>query len=311
MRVLPISSAGFHQKVCRRSAASSAIIALVALLAAPSVMVGSVQAQPHLPPPREIAPAPSPYPGFWDPKRRPERPDLSRLSQIRFMTETDYPPFNYADKDGHPIGFNVDLARLICEELKVTCTIQMRRFDTLVPALNENRGEAVIASIAVNRETRKAMDFTDPYYRVPARFAALKAAATPVLKPEQLEGKKIGVVGGSAHEAYLKTLFTEAQPVAYLSADATRDALRRGEVDYVFGDGIALSFWINGTDSGGCCAFAGGPFFESQYFGEGVGIAVKKGNDTVRLALNYALFRLWERGRFTDLWLRYFPVSPF
>jgi polar amino acid transport system substrate-binding protein len=274
-------------------------------------LAGPALAQPHMPPPREIAPAPSPYPGFWDPKRRPERPDLSRLAQIRFMTETDYPPFNYADKEGHPVGFNVDLARLICEELKVTCTIQMRRFDTLVPALNENRGEAVIASIGVNAETRKVMDFTDPYYRVPARFAALKATATPNLKPEQLEGKKIAVVGGSAHEAYLKSLFTEAQPVAYLSADATREALRRGEVDYVFGDGIALSFWINGTDSGGCCAFAGGPFFESQYFGEGVGIAVRKGNDTVRQALNWALFRLWEKGRFTDLWLRYFPVSPF
>ena len=48
----------------------------------------------------------------------------------------------------------------------------MRRFDTLVPALNENRGEAVIASIAVTADTRKAMDFTDPYYRAPARFAA-------------------------------------------------------------------------------------------------------------------------------------------
>jgi len=284
---------------------------LVLACVAPAAMVVPALAQPHLPPPREIAPAPSPYPGFWDPKRRPERPDMSRLTQIRFMTETDYPPFNYANQDGHPVGFNVDLARLICEELKVTCTIQMRRFDTLVPALNENRGEAVIASLAVNKETRKVMDFTDPYYRVPARFAALKAVASPVLKPEQLEGKKIAVVGGSAHEAYLKSLFTEAQPVAYLTADATRDALRRGEVDYVFGDGIALSFWINGTDSGGCCAFAGGPFFEGRYFGEGVGIAVRKGNDTLRQALNYALFRLWEKGRFTDLWLRYFPVSPF
>ncbi|MFN3348443.1 transporter substrate-binding domain-containing protein [Pseudorhodoplanes sp.] len=292
-----------HRKI------SGLLLALAGLV--PAAVVVPALAQPHLPPPREIAPAPSPYPGFWDPKRRPERPDMSRLTQIRFMTETDYPPFNYANQDGHPVGFNVDLARLICEELKVVCTIQMRRFDTLVPALNENRGEAVIASLAVNKETRKVMDFTDPYYRVPARFAALKAVASPVLKPEQLEGKKIAVVGGSAHEAYLKSLFTEAQPVAYLTADATRDALRRGEVDYVFGDGIALSFWINGTDSGGCCAFAGGPFFEGRYFGEGVGIAVRKGNDTLRQALNYALFRLWEKGRFTDLWLRYFPVSPF
>ncbi len=301
---MPISHVHCHQKM-------HALLALAFSAALVVLTAGPATAQPHLPPPREIAPAPSPYPGFWDPKRRPERPDLSRLSQIRFMTETDYPPFNYANQDGHPIGFNVDLARMICEELKVTCTIQMRRFDTLVPALNENRGEAVIASLAVNAESRKVMDFTDPYYRVPARFAALKAVATPVLKPEQLEGKKVAVVGGSAHEAFLKSLFTEAQPVAYLTADAARDALRRGEVDYAFGDGIALSFWINGTDSEGCCAFAGGPFFESRYFGEGVGIAVKKGNDTVRQALNYALFRLWEKGRFTDLWLRYFPVSPF
>ncbi len=46
---------------------------------------------------------------------------------IRFLTETDYPPFNFTGPDGNPAGFNVDLARLICEEIKVTCTIQMRR----------------------------------------------------------------------------------------------------------------------------------------------------------------------------------------
>ena len=79
----------------------------------------------------------------------------------------------------------------------------------------------------------------------------------------------------------------------------------------LFGDGIALAFWLNGTDSAGCCVFVGGPFTESRYFGEGVGIAVKRGNETLRLALNWALFRVWEKGRFTDLWLRYFPINPF
>src|SRR5262245_12619401 len=34
-------------------------------------------------------------PGFWDPRRRPERPDMSRITLIRFVTEIDYPPFNY------------------------------------------------------------------------------------------------------------------------------------------------------------------------------------------------------------------------
>src|SRR5262245_45304864 len=69
-----------------------------------------------------------PMPGFWDPRRRPERPDLGRMSLIRFLSENDYPPFNYAGPDGNPAGFNIDLARMVCEELKIACTIQMRRF---------------------------------------------------------------------------------------------------------------------------------------------------------------------------------------
>ena len=73
-------------------------------------------------------------PGFWDPRRRPDRPDLSRLTVIRFLTETDYPPFNFTGPDGNPAGFNVDLARALCEEIKVTCTVQMRRFETLLDA---------------------------------------------------------------------------------------------------------------------------------------------------------------------------------
>src|SRR6476659_8074255 len=104
----------------------------------------TVQAQN---PPKSVAEAgPQAVPGFWDPRRRPDRPDLSRLSVIRFLTETDYPPFNFTGPDGNPAGFNVDLARQLCEEIKVTCTIQMRRFETLLDAISSNRGDAIIAS---------------------------------------------------------------------------------------------------------------------------------------------------------------------
>jgi len=250
-------------------------------------------------------------PGFWDPRRRPERPDLSRIQSIRFLTELDYPPFDYAGADGNPAGFNVDLARLLCDEIKTTCTIQARQFDMLLDALNDNRGDAVIASIAATAETRRRADFTDPYYRTPARFVARVDSPIRDVLPEMLEGKKIAVIAGTAHEAYLKQMFTEAETRPYANAEAARAALRNKEVDLLFGDGIALSFWLNGTDSGGCCAFRGGPFLESRYFGEGVGIAVKRGNDLLRQALNWALFRQWEKGSYTDLWLRYFPISPF
>ncbi len=250
-------------------------------------------------------------PGFWDPRRRPERPDLSRISIIRFLTETDYPPFNYAGADGAPAGFNVDLARMICEEIKVACTVQQRRYDTLLDTLASNGGDAVIASIAETPDMRRRVDFSDPYYRTPARFVSRRDVNIDDVRPEALEGKKVAVVAGTAHEAYLKALFTEAELHPYPTAEDARAALRRGEVDLLFGDGIALAFWLNGTDSNNCCEFRGGPYLESRFFGEGVGIAVRRGNDLLRQAFNWALFRLWEKGAFTDLWLRYFPISPF
>jgi len=300
--------------------ASGAVFALI--VTAGLLTAGAAWAQAHIPPrdapaPPATAPDTNPVsnpitvPGFWDPRRRPERPDLSRLSVIRFMTETDYPPFNYAGPDGLPAGFNVDLARLICEEIKVACTVQMRRFDTLIASLNANQGDAVIASIAATADMRKRVDFSDPYYRTPARFVALRASPVNDVRPAALEGKKIGAVAGTAHEAYIKALFTEAELRPYPTAEEARAALKKGEVDLLFGDGVSLAFWLNGTDSANCCEFRGGPYMESQYFGEGVGIAVRRGNDLLRQAFNWALFRLWEKGRFTDLWLRYFPVSPF
>jgi polar amino acid transport system substrate-binding protein len=290
-----------------------AALAFAALLAvAPAV----AQNQPPPAPapqaqPAPYAGAPVAIPGFWDPKRRPERPDISRITVIRFLTEVDYPPFNYAGSDGAPTGFNVDLARMICEELKVQCTVQMRRFDTLITSLAENRGDAVMASIAVTPDMRRLADFTDPYYRTPARFVTRRDAPMSDVRPERLEGKEIAVVAGTAHEAFLKSLFTEADLRSYPSNEQAREALRRGDVDLLFGDAISLAFWLNGTDSQNCCSFRGGPFIESRYFGEGIGIAVKRGNDTLRQALNWSLFRLWEKGRFSDLWLRYFPISPF
>ena len=297
----------------RRVSPALAFVLATALLGAAAAMLASV-AQTSM---RAWAqegvtlPAVAGVPGFWDPRRRPERPDLSRIQSIRFLTELDYPPFNYASADGNPIGFNIDLALHLCDEIKTSCTIQARRFELLLDALDDNRGDAVIASIAITPATRRRADFTDPYYRTPARFVARADSPIGDVLPELVEGKKIAVVAGTAHEAFLKEMFTAADVRSYANAEAAREALRNKDVDLLFGDGVTLAFWLNGSDSAGCCVFRGGPFLESRYFGEGVGIAVKRGNDLLRQALNWALFREWEKGGFTDLWLRYFPISPF
>jgi polar amino acid transport system substrate-binding protein len=248
-------------------------------------------------------------PGFWDPKRRPERPDVSRLGSIRFLTEDNYPPFNFRGPGGQPIGLNVDLARAICVELALTCTVQVRRFDTLLSALEENRGDAIVASLAITPEMRARVAFSDRYYRTPARFVAEKSFPADDMTPERIVGRRVAVVAGSAHEAYLRAFFAETAIQSHPNLEASLASLKRGEADLVFADGIALSFWLNGTGSEKCCEFRGGPFTESRYFGEGIGIAVKRDNDFLRRALNYALFRLWERGIIADLYLRYFPIG--
>jgi len=248
-------------------------------------------------------------PGFWDPKHRPERPESGRISTIRFLTEEDYPPFNFKGANGQPAGFNIDLARALCTELNLVCTVQVRRYNTLIDALNENKGDAVIASLAITPQNRARVDFTDAYYRTPARFIARKETLLDQITPEAIAGRRVAVATGTAHEAYLRDFFPETLIRSYPNVETALAALKRAEVDLMFGDGVTLAFWLNGTGSGNCCVFRGGPFIESRYFGDGVGIAVKRGNDNLRRALDYALFRVWEKGTYTDLYLRYFPVS--
>src|ERR1700730_17942915 len=185
---------------------SSAVVCMLLGAVFCALSLASAQAQPLAAQPENLQVSAG-VPGFWDPRRGPERPDLSHISVIRFLTEVDFPPFDFAGSDGNPAGFNVELARLICEDLKVSCTVQMRRFDTLLAALGENRGDALIASLAPTPVLRQKVDFTDPYYRSPARFVALREGGPAEVSPERLEGKKIAGISGTAHEAYIKTFF--------------------------------------------------------------------------------------------------------
>jgi len=84
-------------------------------------------------------------------------------------------------------------------------------------------------------ETRRRADFSDPYYRTPARFVARIDSPIGDVLPELVEGKKIAVIAGTAHEAFLKEMFTEAEVRPYPNAFAAREALRNKEVDLLFG----------------------------------------------------------------------------
>jgi polar amino acid transport system substrate-binding protein len=248
-------------------------------------------------------------PRFWDPDARPAKPDLGNLRSLHFLTEDDYPPFHFAHPDGSLAGFDVDLARAICEDLKLACTIQARRFDTLIDSLDAGEGDAIIASLRIDEKNRTRLDFTAPYAKSPARFVALKATPLRDAVPETLRGKTIGVLGKSAHEAFLTAYFKDSIVKPFETQKALTEALAKAEIDATFGDGARWAFWLNGRDAKYCCGFLGGAFLDSRFFGDGVGIAVKKGDAPLRQALDYALADLAAKGVYTELYLKYFPLG--
>lgn len=258
---------------------------------------------------RAADPAARTVPAMWQIEPRLDKPDLSKIAAIRFLTETTYPPFNYLDEDGRLVGFNVDLARAICAELELDCMVRTRAWDRLVDELVAGRGDAIIASIAADAQTRGQLDFTDRYYLTPARFAVNRDTGYGEMTPEGLAGRTVGVVAGTAHEAYLKAFFPDTRLETFETRAEARAALKTLRIEALFDDGISLSFWLNGTASEACCAFRGGPWLDPRYFGEGVAIAVRPGNDALRRALNYGLRRVFASGKYEELFLRYFPVS--
>lgn len=249
-------------------------------------------------------------PMFWA-KERMAKPDLSALPRLRFLTTTDFPPFNYLDAEGRLSGFHVDLVRAICAELAVAdkCQIQALPWNELEKALESGDGEAVIAGLAVTPESRLKYAFSRPYLQFPARFVMQKATALSEPVAQRLKGKRVGVLAKSAHETMLRDYFPDAVAVETGTQEELYGALKTGKLDAVFGDGMRLAFWLAGSDASGCCRFAGGPYLAPEYLGTGLSIAARIDDPTLAQAFDAALQQISTKGVFTELYLRYFPVS--
>jgi polar amino acid transport system substrate-binding protein len=295
-----------------------------ALLPAPELPKDAAQPPPQAQPPAtKPTPPPAPsgpfsafghaavVPDFWDPKRRIERPPANAVQAIRFLTTDDFPPFNFVDAGGHLTGFNVDLARAICSELGVPCTIQARQWDDLTNHLADKTADAVIAGTAISPQSRADLDFSDVYLRLPARFVVRRSEAKLDISPEGLRNHTLAVVTGTAHEAYLASMFPEIARKLYPTEAAARDAVKSGAADAHFGDGLQLSFWLASANASDCCVFAGGPYLDPRFFGQGYAIAFAKDALPLKHAVNAALQAIYEKGIYAELYLRYFPVGFF
>jgi polar amino acid transport system substrate-binding protein len=233
------------------------------------------------------------------------------VESLRIAVDVDFPPFSYKEKSGALNGFNVAIASAICEDLRLTCEFSARPWDDLMPALERGEVDAVIAGVKVTEQAVETADFTGAYYRSLGRFAVRKQ--NPIVKADMrsLAGKRLGVVKGTAHEAWLTAYFPRSNIRPFASMQEGLEALRRGVVDAFFGDALQLMFWLTGNASQDCCRFVAGAYNDPDYFSHGMAIAVKRGNTELRDVLDYGLDRLQSSGNFAAIFRRYFPMSPY
>ncbi|WP_274427213.1 transporter substrate-binding domain-containing protein [Chelativorans sp. YIM 93263] len=249
-------------------------------------------------------------PHFDDAQTSRAKPDLSTLTRLRFLTSTEFFPFNFLDDRDQLVGFHVDLARAICRELQIIdrCQIQVLPFEELRDTLYDGGGEAIIAGIAITDESRGEYLFSRPYLQFPARFLTGSDVAETFMD-EPMAGKRVGVLADTAHEEMLRDLFSEVQVVTYSREEWLFADLKQERIAAAFGDGMRFAFWLAGDEPEDCCAFSGGPYLAPEYLGHGLAIAVRPDLPALASAIDYALQRIETGSTFSELYLRSFPVS--
>ena len=138
--------------------------------------------------------------------------ECRRSGKIRFASSATYPPFESLNSDNQIVGFDIDLANALCQQIKAECTFTNNAFDSLIPALKFRRYDAVISGMDITPERSKQVAFTQPYY---ANSAVVIAAKGKYPTMEALKGKRIGMENGTTHQRYLQDKHPEVVPVAY------------------------------------------------------------------------------------------------
>ena len=202
---------------------------------------------------------------------------------IRFATEASYPPFESIDANNKIVGFDVDQA-----------------FDSLIPSLKFRRIDAVMAGMDITPEREKQVLFTTPYYDNSALFIGQKGKFTSV---DQLKGKKVGVQNGTTHQKFIMDKHPEITTVPYDSYQNAKLDLQNGRIDGVFGDTAVVTEWLKANDK---LAPVGDKVTDKDYFGTGLGIAVRQGNTELQQKFNAALEKVKKDGTYETIYKKWF-----
>lgn len=231
----------------------------------------------------------------------------AQAENIRIATEGAYPPFNLVDASGQLKGFDVDIAKALCTEMKAHCTIVAQAWDGIIPGLKAGKYDAIVASMSITDKRKKAVDFTAPYYVAGAVLVA-PADSKITFTPEGLKGKSIGVQRATTYAALLKAEFPGADVKLYDTVENQNLDLKAGRLDGVVAQQVVMYEWLK-KQGGDAFAIKGKPYLNPKYIGAGAGIAVNKGNTKLRDQFDAALKTIMANGTYAKINAKYFPFS--
>lgn len=227
---------------------------------------------------------------------------------IRIGTEAAYPPFAMVTPEGELAGFDVDIARALCAAAGFECEIVSHSFDGLIPGLDARKFDAIVASMAITEERRKHVDFTEKYYVSPGRFVARQGAGIEI-SPTGLAGKVACVQGASIHENYLRDSFPDIETRIYGTQQEAVLDLIAGRCDVLLGEALSLGKDLLETPEGTGFAYVGPSISDPRWYGEGAGIAVRKGDSELVALFNEAIRKIRADGTYARINDKYFDFD--
>src|SRR3546814_8145784 len=132
--------------------------------------------------------------------------------KVRIGVEGAYPPFSEVTPDGKLVGFDIDIANALCEEMKVECELITQDWDGIIPALQARKYDAIIASMSITEERKEKVDFTKKYYNTPAKFGRKKGSGLEITE-EGLKGQMVGVQRATIHDNFVTDVRSEERRV--------------------------------------------------------------------------------------------------
>lgn len=230
---------------------------------------------------------------------------------LKIGVEGAYPPFSEVTKAGEVVGFDIDIAKALCAEMKRECEMVQIDWDGLIPALKGRKIDAIIASMSATPERKKSIDFTERYYRIPVKLVRKKGTDVD-FDEASMKGKTIGVQTSTTFDRHMTDLFGKVASIKrYTSNDEALLDLQAGRVDTVAAESLVLQEGFLKKEAGKDFEFFGPDLVDEKYYGEGIAVGIRQKQDKLKAAFNDAIKAIRANGKYKEINDKYFDIDVY